>query len=263
MNIPLLFPEFDPVALQLGPVAIHWYGLAYVVAMLVGLYYAKRLAAKHPAMGVKATTMDDMFMWVVAGVILGGRLGYVLFYAPWQFMQNPLALFAVWQGGMSFHGGLIGVVLAVLVFAYMRKVHPADLADRFAPVVPIGLLLGRLANFVNGELWGRPTTIEATPWAMVFTHVDSLPRHPSQLYEAGLEGVMLLVLLWALTRKGITRWLPTGVFLVGYGLARICVECFRTPEITHMFLGLEITQGQLLSLPMVLVGLVFLALVRR
>lgn len=262
-NTPYIFPGFDPIALQIGPVAVHWYGLAYVVAMVLGLWYAKRLGNAHPAVQKNGTvvngeTLDDLFIWVVLGVILGGRIGYVLFYAPHEFLANPAAIFAVWQGGMSFHGGALGVILAVLGFAWKKGIHPADLADRFVPVIPIGLLLGRIANFINGELWGRVTSVETTPWAMVFPHVDALPRHPSQLYEAALEGAVLLVVLWLLTRKGITRWLPSGVFLVGYALARMFVEIFRTPEITHNVLGLEITQGQALCLPMLAFGLLCL-----
>lgn len=249
-----MFPEFDPVALQLGPIAIRWYGLAYVAALLLGLAYTKRLARKHPAPGITADTYEDLFLSVALGVILGGRMGYVLFYAPAAFAANPLEIFAVWHGGMSYHGGMLGVLVAMALYAWRKGVNLPDLADRMVPAVPIGLFFGRVANFINGELVGRPAD-PTLPWAMVFPQIDALPRHPSQLYEAGLEGLLLLVVLGLLTRKGIVRFMPSGMFLLGYGLCRSLVECFRTPEIVHHLGGIEITQGQMLSLPMVLVGL--------
>lgn len=249
----LLFPQFNPVALQLGPVAIHWYGLAYVAAFLLGLSYAKHLTRKHPAGGVTPEKLESLFTYVILGVILGGRVGYILFYNFSHYLAYPMDALKVWQGGMSFHGGLVGVTLAMLWFAWKHQVNVVDLADRIAPAVPIGLLLGRVANFINGELVGRITSPNL-PWSMVFPHVDLYPRHPSQLYEALLEGALLFVLLYLTTRKTITRWQPVGIFLTGYALARIFVECFRTPEITHN-LGLQLTQGQLLCLPMLAAGL--------
>jgi phosphatidylglycerol:prolipoprotein diacylglycerol transferase len=195
----------------------------------------------------------------VLGVIVGGRLGYVLFYAPSHFLHNPLDIFKVWQGGMSFHGGTLGVIAAITWCGWRNKVNLADLADRLVPAIPIGLFLGRVANFVNGELIGRPAP-ETLPWSMVFPQIDTLPRHPSQLYEAALEGLLLGLLLWLATRKGITRWQPSGIFLSGYALARILVENFRTPEITHNLGLITLTQGQLLSLPMLAAGLALLAI---
>lgn len=250
----LLFPQFDPVAFSVGPVQVHWYGLAYVAAFLSGLMYAKHLAYKHPAPGVTGDALESLFSYVVAGVILGGRLGYVLFYNFSHYLWNPLDILKVWEGGMSFHGGLVGVMVAMAWFAWKKQVNVVDVADRIAPVVPIGLLLGRMANFVNGELVGRVTSPNL-PWSMIFPQVDLYPRHPSQLYEAVLEGLVLFVLLWLVTRKGIRRWEPSGVFLVGYGVARFLVENFRTPEIVHDLGIVTITQGQLLCVPMMALGL--------
>lgn len=255
----LLFPQFNPVALQIGPVAIHWYGLAYVTAFLLGLSYAKYIVRKHPAGGITPEKLESLFTYVVLGVILGGRLGYILFYNFSHYLSFPLDVLKVWQGGMSFHGGLVGVVIAILWFAWKHQVNVPDLADRIAPAFPIGLLLGRIANFINGELVGRVTSPEL-PWSMIFPQIDLYPRHPSQLYEAALEGALLLIILYFATRKTIVRWQPSGIFLVGYSLSRIFVECFRTPEITHNLGILSLTQGQLLSLPMLAVGLYFLYL---
>lgn len=250
----LLFPEFNPVALQLGPVAIHWYGLAYVAAFVLGLSWSKYLVRRHPASGITPDRLESLFTYVILGVILGGRLGYVLFYNPSHYTAFPLDVFKVWQGGMSFHGGLLGVILAISWFAWKHQVNVVDLADRIAPAVPIGLFLGRLANFINGELVGRVTSAKL-PWAMIFPHVDLYPRHPSQLYEAALEGLLLFILLFMATRKQIVRWQPSGIFLTGYALSRILIECFRTPEITHDFGFVTLTQGQLLSIPMLVLGL--------
>lgn len=258
----LLFPEFNPVALQIGPVAVRWYGLAYVAALVLGLFYTRWQARKNPAPGVTPQVFDDLFTWVVLGVVLGGRLGYVLFYAPSYFLTHPLEIFMVWNGGMSFHGGTLGVITALLLFCRKHKLNVFDVADRLVPAVPIGLFLGRIANFINGELVGRPTSAEL-PWAMIFPQIDLYPRHPSQLYEAGLEGLLLALLLFLATRKGITRYQPIGIFLTGYGLARTVVETFRTPEITHNLGILTLTQGQLLSLPMVALGLGFLYLATK
>jgi len=259
----LLYPHFNPIALQLGPLAIHWYGLAYVAALAGGLWLAKRLATKYQAKNITPTTLEDFFLWAVLGVILGGRLGYLLFYNLPAYLADPLAMLRVWEGGMAFHGGVIGVSLALLGFAYRRGVNIWDLADRVAPVVPLGCLLGRIANFINGELVGRPAPADL-PWAMIFPHIDATPRHPSQLYQAGLEGVlvgaiMLLAVRWW-GQNGTPRGMLAGTWLVGYGLARLVGETFRTPEITYLHGAL--TQGMLLSLPMVLGGLYLLARAR-
>lgn len=259
----LLFPNFNPVALQLGPLAIHWYGLAYVVALAGGLWLAKRLTTRHPATNLKPETLEDFFLWAVLGVIVGGRLGYILFYNLQGYLAEPFAILRVWEGGMAFHGGVLGVIVALLLFAKRRHLHVLDLADRVAPVVPLGCLLGRVANFINGELVGRPAP-EGLPWAMIFPHVDSIPRHPSQLYQAALEGlvvgaVVLVALRWW-GKHGTPRGFMAGVWLLGYGLARLVGETFRTPEITYLHGTL--TQGMLLSIPMVLAGLYLLARAR-
>jgi phosphatidylglycerol:prolipoprotein diacylglycerol transferase len=256
----LVWPDFNPVAIQLGPLAVRWYGLAYVAGMLAGLWYAKKITLWHKAKNVTPDVMESFFIWVVIGIIAGGRIGYALFYGLAHLLDDPLWLFRVWEGGMSFHGGAIGVMVAIFWFAWRQRIHPADLADRVTPVVPIGLFCGRIANFINGELWGRHVlNPDATPWAMVFPQVDPLPRHPSQLYEAGLEGILLGLVLWLVVRHGgdykFRRWVPTGVFLAGYGIARFTVEFFREPEITHNVFGFVITQGQTLSLPLIVAGL--------
>jgi phosphatidylglycerol:prolipoprotein diacylglycerol transferase len=257
----LIYPGFNPVALKLGPLAIRWYGLSYVAGMLGGLWVAKRLTRLFPARNLTPERLEQAFLFIVLGVILGGRVGYVLFYGWDHFLADPAWALRVWEGGMSFHGGALGVTLAIALFAWRHKIHPLDLADRIAPAVPIGLFFGRLANFINGELWGRPVANpDAVPWAMVFPRVDMLPRHPSQLYEAALEGLALGLLLYLATRHGIRRWVPTGLFCLGYAAARLIVEYFREPEITHAWGALVLTQGQLLSLPLAAFGLACLAL---
>lgn len=255
----LIFPHMNPIALQLGPLAIHWYGLAYVVALAGGLWLAKRLCSRYPAANLTPAKMEDFFLWAVLGVIVGGRLGYILFYNFHTYLANPAAMLRVWEGGMAFHGGLLGVTIAMLLFAWRQRLNVLDLADRIAPVVPLGCLLGRLANFVNGELVGRPAP-EGLPWAMVFPQVDAIPRHPSQLYQALLEGllvglIMVLALRWW-RKHGTPRGAMAGLWLLSYGIVRLVGELFRTPEITYLN-GL-ITQGMLLSLPMVLGGLFLL-----
>ncbi len=249
----MIFPEFNPIAVQLGPVAVHWYGLAYVAALLGGLALAKALAARRGVAGITPHTVDDFFIWMVAGVIAGGRLGYVLFYNPGHYMANPAEILQVWHGGMSFHGGVAGVAVAMAMFAWKRGLNVLALADTIAPVVPLGCFLGRIANFINGELVGRAASPNL-PWAMVFPHIDGLPRHPSQLYQAGLEGLVLGALMAVAVARGPhKRGALAGLFLVGYALARLVGEQFRTPEITY--LGGFFTQGMLLSVPMALGGL--------
>jgi len=251
----LTFPHINPVALQLGPIAIHWYGIAYVVALAAGLFIAKRMATRYPAGNLSAQHIDDFFLYAVLGVILGGRFGYILFYNFNAYFADPLAILRVWEGGMSFHGGALGVAIAFLLFAKRHKLNALDLADRVAPAVPLGCLLGRLANFINGELVGRPTSPEL-PWAMIFPHVDTLPRHPSQLYQAALEGVLVGAILWLIIKwwgkHGTPRGLVVGSWLALYGSARWVGEFYRTPEIVW---GGWLTQGMLLSIPMVLGGL--------
>ncbi|MGH6932097.1 MAG: prolipoprotein diacylglyceryl transferase [Dongiaceae bacterium] len=247
------FPNIDPTLIEIGPLVIRWYALAYIVGLLMGWRYCLWIA-KQPPQTIKPDELDDFVFWAMVGVLLGGRLGYVLFYGGAGYLANPLEILKVWQGGMSFHGGLIGIMAAMFLFARRRKLPFLALADLVAAAGPIGLFLGRLANFVNAELWGRPT---AVPWAMVFpTDPQGLPRHPSQLYEAGLEGILLFVVLFILARREAVRRCPGilgGVFLGGYGLARIFVEFFREPDNGRYLQG-DTTEGQWLSVPMVLIG---------
>jgi len=250
----IAFPAIDPVALELGPLVIRWYALAYILGIVGGWVLARRLVVLAPEAATR-DQVDDAVTWVTLGIILGGRLGYVLFYRPGYYIQAPWEALFLWQGGMAFHGGLLGVVIALWWFCRRNRVDPLVFGDRVAPVVPIGLLLGRLANFANGELWGRVTDV---PWAMVFPTGGPLPRHPSQLYQAFLEGVCLLVILNVLVRIPAIRARPgtiTGVFLAGYGVARLIGEVFRQPDAHLGFLFAGITMGQVLSVPMVAVGL--------
>ncbi|WP_184046219.1 prolipoprotein diacylglyceryl transferase [Roseospira visakhapatnamensis] len=249
----------DPVAVEIGPVVVRWYALAYIVGLLLGWMYVRRLGRRPPA-GFQGEEADDFLVWATLGVILGGRLGYVLFYNLPYYLENPAQILMVWQGGMAFHGGLLGVVVALLVFCRRRGINPLVMGDVVACAAPIGLFFGRIANFINAELYGRPAPDLA--WAMVFpTDPLAVPRHPSQLYEAALEGLVLFVLLAGLWRLWAVRGRPgalVGVFLTGYGLARALVEVVREPD-AHLgpVLG-AITMGQVLSLPMILTGLAVL-----
>jgi len=263
----LPFPNFDPVLLHLGPISIRWYALAYITGLLIGWWGMRRLVRRPPPVA-SLTQVDDFLTWATLGVILGGRLGYIFFYQPGEYLSHPLAMLQVWNGGMSFHGGMIGVIVAIILFCRREKISVLRFADCLSVVSPIGLFLGRCANFVNGELWGRAAP-EGLPWAMVFPRdVDALgnprniPRHPSQLYQALLEGVLLFVIVFLLSRIPRLRARPgflTGAFLVGYGLARITGEFFREPDSFKGYLIGGATMGQLLSLPMVLVGLAFVS----
>lgn len=247
------FPNISPIAFQIGPFAIHWYGLAYVVGILGWWQYSLWLTKKFPRVDRKM--VDDYLIWAVIGVILGGRLGYVLFYNPYKFMANPLEIFQVWKGGMAFHGGLLGVVIATAIYTLKRGVYFLNFADLACCGVPIGLFFGRLANFINGEVYGRTTDVS---WAIVFPQGGALPRHPSQLYEAFFEGVVLFVLLAygaCYTRWPHRRGFLTGVFLMVYAIVRIVVECFREPDAFIGYFVGGVTMGQILSFPMLAMGL--------
>ncbi len=249
------FPNLNPVALQVGPLAIRWYSLAYIAGILLGWWLIAREHARRPVPNLTKKAFDDMVVWAVLGIILGGRLGYVLFYRPDYYFADPVQILRVWEGGMSFHGGLVGFILAFYVFCKKYRVPFLSLMDLMAVAAPIGLFLGRIANFINGELWGRPTDVA---WGMVFPHGGDLPRHPSQLYEAGMEGVLLFCLMLFLLKRTRAREKPgllSGIFLVGYSVSRIIAEYFREPDAFLGFLFAGATMGQLLSLPMLALGI--------
>ena len=251
--LSLVFPAIDPIALEIGPFALRWYALAYILGIVLGWWLARRMAALAPQ-AATAEQVDDFVTWVTLGIILGGRLGYVLFYRPGYYVTAPWEALYLWHGGMSFRGGMLGVVVALLWFCHRQRLDPFLLGDRAVTVVPIGLFLGRLANFANGELWGRVTDV---PWGIVFPTGGPEPRHPSQLYQAFLEGICLFVLLQALVRVPAIRARPgmlSGIFLIGYGVARIIGELFRQPDAHLGFLIGGVTMGQLLSLPMLVAG---------
>ena len=249
----LAFPAIDPIALELGPVVIRWYSLAYIAGILLGWRYIIILAAKAEN-GVERVHVDDFIIWATLGIILGGRLGYVVFYNPGYFAENPMLIFAMWEGGMSFHGGLIGVITVTWLFVRKRGLNFLALGDMVCAAAPIGLFFGRIANFINGELFGRASDV---PWAMVFPRGGHAPRHPSQIYEAGLEGLLLFsvlaVLIYrfkALDRPGML----IGTFMMGYGFSRYLVEFVREPDVHLGTLYGIATMGQLLSLPLILIG---------
>jgi phosphatidylglycerol:prolipoprotein diacylglycerol transferase len=251
----LLFPQFDPVILQIGPFGIRWYALAYIAGLVLGWRLARHLVRLAPAVATPIQ-VDDFLTWATLGVVLGGRLGYVLFYQPKFYLTHPAMILAVWEGGMSFHGGALGMAIAIVWFCRRNAIPLLGFADRVAVCAPIGLGLGRIANFINGELWGRPAP-DWLPWAMIFPAAGPEPRHPSQLYQALLEGLVLFLVMFALSRREDLRarfgWL-TGAFLVGYGLARIIGEFFRQPDVFLGYLLAGATMGQLLSIPMVIAG---------
>ena len=251
-----VYPNINPVAFHLGPLKVHWYGLMYIL----GIGLAWLLALKRVANGRHASwTQDavvDLVFYITLGLIVGGRVGYVLFYNIDKFLVDPIIMFKIWQGGMSFHGGLLGSIVALWLFSRRYDKPFFNVSDFTAPLVPLGLGAGRLGNFINGELWGRVTEV---PWAVIYPHVDNMPRHPSQLYECLLEGVLLFIILWTYSSKPRPLGCVSGVFLVGYGFFRIIAECFRAPDNQIGFLAWSwLTMGQLLSLPMVLLGAVLL-----
>ena len=263
MFLTIAFPVFDPIAIAIGPIAIRWYALAYIGGIVLGWLYARKIIRSERLWGGKApftvTDFDDFILWVTLGIILGGRTGYVLFYNLGFFAQHPAEIFKLWTGGMSFHGGFMGCVIAVLLFGWKRNISVLSLGDVTCAVGPIGLLLGRLANFINSELWGRHADA-SVPWRMVFPNGGPLPRHPSQLYEAGLEGVALFIILALLIRGGALKrpGLIIGAFATLYGVARIVSEFFREPDPQLGFLWGGLTMGMILSIPMIVAGLIFI-----
>ena len=251
----LTYPSIDPIAVSLGPLKIHWYGLMYVfgfsAAWLLARYRAKTINLSHEQ-------IDDLIFYVALGCVIGGRVGFMLFYNFTGFIHDPLSLFKIWQGGMSFHGGLLGAFIVQILLARRHGLGLFDLTDFVGPLVPIGLFLGRIGNFINGELWGRITDV---PWAMVFPRAGSQPRHPSQLYEAFLEGIVLFIIMWLYTRKPRPRMAPTGLALFLYGSFRFIVEFIREPDGYVDFLYFDwVTIGQALSLPMILIGALLIVL---
>lgn len=244
------YPDIDPVAISIGPLSIHWYGLMYLVGF-VAAWFLGTYRARQPNSGWTEQQVSDLLFFGMVGVIVGGRTGYVLFYNFGQFLADPIWLFKIWTGGMSFHGGLLGVIAAIVFFAWKQKKHVLDIGDIAAPLVPLGLLTGRIGNFINGELWGRPTDVA---WGVVF-EPGGQPRHPSQLYEAALEGLTLFLLVWWFSSKPRPRGAVAGLFLAGYGSFRFFVEFFREPD-AHIGFDLFnwMTRGQILSLPMIIAG---------
>lgn len=251
----LIHPQFDPVALDLGIIQVRWYGLMYLLAFGLVIALGRYRIRTGPSMGWTTKDLDDALFYGVLGTILGGRLGYVFFYKPAFYLEHPGAIFAVWEGGMSFHGGFIGVMLAMALFARFKKKNWWNVMDFIAPLVPLGLAAGRLGNFINAELPGRATDV---PWAMVFPAVDNIPRHPSQLYELALEGILLFLVLWIYSRKPRPLASISALFLIGYGLFRFLVEFTREPDDFLGFLALGLSMGQWLSLPMVVAGVVLI-----
>ena len=268
--MPLLaipFPHIDPVAIAVGPFAIRWYALSYVAGIVLGWWYSRRLAAKAPLWGdtrrPTQADMDDQIVWIALGIVLGGRVGYVLFYNLASYIERPAEIFTVWRGGMSFHGGFLGTILAIVLFARSRGLNALAMLDVAAVVAPIGLFTGRVANFVNGELWGRPAP--DLPWGVVFPMGGDVPRHPSQLYEAFAEGLVLLAIMAVAVRIfGFRRpGLVGGIFVLGYSVARIVCEFFREPDAQLGFLFGGTTMGQLLSVPMAAAGIAVIAVAAR
>jgi len=261
MLFTVAFPSIDPVLINIGPLPIRWYALAYITGLFLGWAYARALVTRKTLWGgappLAPLDIDDLLVYAAMGVIFGGRIGYVIFYNAGFYLAHPAEVLAVWKGGMSFHGGLAGTALAIYLLAKRKNLPVLSLADVCAAAVPIGLFLGRIANFIKPELWGRPTDV---PWAMVFPGAGPLPRHPSQLYEAGLEGFVLFFVMVLAIRLGALRrpGLATGIFAVGYGVARIVCEFFREPDPQLGFLFGGATMGMLLSLPLIAIGIAFI-----
>lgn len=252
------FPNIDPIALQLGPIAIHWYGLMYVIGFFGGLWLGKYRARTQPWRGWTTQQVDDLLFYIVAGIIVGGRLGSTFFYNFDSFLADPTSIIRVWEGGMSFHGGFIGVIVAVIIFAKRKGKSWFEVGDFVAPLVPLGIAAGRLGNFINGELWGNPTDM---PWGMIFPGAGDEPRHPSQIYQMLGEGLTLMITLWWFSSKPRPRMAVSGFFFIGYGILRTAAEFFRVPDAHIGYLAMEwLTMGMILSLPMIIIGAVLMTL---
>ena len=245
------FPYINPIAFSLGPVKVHWYGLMYLIGF-AGAWLLAYWRTKHYKLNWTTEQISDLIFYASLGAVLGGRIGYMLFYNLPELIHQPWILFKIWEGGMSFHGGLLGVILAVWIFARKYDKTFLEVGDFTAPLVPLGLGAGRIGNFINGELWGRVTDV---PWAMVYTHVDDQPRHPSEIYEFGLEGICLFILVWCYASKPRPTGRVTAVFLMGYAVCRLIAECFRQPDPQLGYIAFGwLTMGQVLSIPMLLLG---------
>lgn len=251
----LTYPKIDPVAFHLGPLSVHWYGIMYLAAF-ASCWFVLSYRIRASERGFTVDQLSDIIFYAAVGIIVGGRLGYMIFYNWEHLIHKPWELFMVWQGGMSFHGGLIGCIVAIWLYGRHIGKTLLSIGDLVAPAVPIGLGLGRIGNFINGELWGRATTM---PWGMVFPEADNLPRHPSQLYEFFLEGILLFLVLWIFSKKPKPSGAVSGLFLILYGLLRFIIEFFREPDSQVGYIAFGwLTEGQLLSLPMIIVGMLFL-----
>jgi phosphatidylglycerol---prolipoprotein diacylglyceryl transferase len=256
----LIHPQFDPIAIAIGPLAIRWYGLTYLLGFAAAFLLARSRIKQGKSGKISYAVFDDLFFFSVLGVVLGGRMGYVLFYKPGFYISHPLDILAVWQGGMSFHGGFLGVLLAMLYISRKHRIGWLEIMDFIAPLVPPALAAGRIGNFINGELWGRVTDV---PWGMVFRGAGPLPRHPSQLYQFALEGVLLFVVLWIYSSRPRPRGAVSAMFLIGYGVLRFSAEFFREPDDFLGLLAFNLSMGQWLSLPMVVIGIAMLAWATR
>ena len=255
-----LILNIDPIAISIGPVNIYWYGIAYMIGMLFGLYYAIKIVDSQKTiceLGISKENIDEIFLWIILGIIAGARIGYVLFYNFDFYLDNPATMFALWKGGMSFHGGALGVIIAIAFYSWIKNKSFLEIGDVICPVVPIGLFFGRIANFVNGELWGKVTNV---PWGIVFPKAGESPRHPSQLYEAGLEGLFLFLVLAMIVRyRGLKkRGLVSGSFLFIYSSSRILVEFFREPDQHIGYIFPSMTMGIILSIPFLIMGLLLI-----
>ena len=258
----LFHPNFNPVAISIGPLSIRWYGIMYLIGFIAFLILGQRRARTQPWHGIDPKELDDLLFYGVLAVIIGGRLGQVLFYEPDYYFANPWQIFAVWKGGMSFHGGFIGVLLAMVYWARKTGRTFFQVTDFIAPLVPLGLLAGRIGNFINGELWGRVAD-PSLPWAMVFPRADNLPRHPSSLYEAASEGLLLFIILWFYSKRQRPRMAVSGAFLIGYGCFRFICEYFREPDAGIFGHSYIVSMGQWLSLPMIAAGILLMFLAGR